>query len=80
MELSTGMICGLSQEFSKKTQEERDRIFLELLASDHMHVDFTFGRVNGKQGAVIICASGERVLYQGREKKGHEGVKGSPAE
>ncbi len=78
--LSGGMVCGLSEEFSKKTREERDRIFLELLASPHMHVDFTFGRVNGKQGSVIICASEGRVLYQGKEKKGHEGVKGSPAE
>ena len=78
--LSRGMICGLSGEFSEKTQDERNRIFLELLASSHMHVDFTFGRVSGKQGTVIICRSGEKVLYQGREKKGHEGVKGSPAE
>ena len=78
--LSTGMVCGLAGEFSKKTKAERDQIFLELLASDHMHVDFTFGRVNGQQGTVIICKSGDRVLYQGREKKGHEGVKGSPAE
>ena len=52
--LSAGMICGLSKEFSEKTREERDRIFLELLASPHMHVDFTFGRVNGKQGSVMI--------------------------
>ena len=28
----------------------------------------------------MVCASGDHVLYQGREKKGHEGVKGSPAE
>lgn len=80
LDLSGGMICGLSKEFSEKTQEERNEIFLELLASPHMHVDFTFGRVNGKQGTVMVCASGGRVLYQGKEKKGHEGVKGSPAE
>lgn len=80
VDLSSGMICGLSKEFSEKTRKERNEIFLELLASPHMHVDFTFGRVNGKQGTVIICASEGNVLYQGREKKGHEGVKGSPAE
>lgn len=80
IDLSTGMICGLAGEFSKKTETERNQIFLELLASDHMHVDFTFGRVNGKQGTVIIYKSGDSVLYQGKEKKGHEGVKGSPAE
>lgn len=80
LDLSSGMICGLAKEFSEKTQKERNEIFLELLSSPYMHVDFTFGRVNGKQGSVIICASEGCVLYQGREKKGHEGVKGSPAE
>lgn len=80
LDLSTGMICGLSKEFSEKTKEERDEIFLKLVGSAHMHVDFTFGRVNGKQGTVIICTSGGEVLYQGKEKKGHEGVKGSPVE
>ena len=69
------MICGLSKEFSEKTQEERNEIFLELLSSPYMHVDFTFGRINGKQGSIMICTSEGRVLYQGREKKGHEGVK-----
>lgn len=78
--LSSGMICGLSREFSEKTREERDEIFLRLLASPYMHVDFTFGRVNGAQGTVMVCTSGNEVLYQGKQKKGHEGVKGSPAE
>ncbi|WP_242946769.1 hypothetical protein [Lactonifactor longoviformis] len=27
-----------------------------------MHVDFTFGRVNGKQGSVMICVSEGQVL------------------
>lgn len=80
LDLSAGMVCGLSKEFSEKTKEERNEIFLGLAGSPYMHVDFTFGRVNGKQGTVIICTSEGRVLYQGREKKGHEGVKGSPAE
>ena len=80
LDLSTGMVCGLSKEFSEKTKEERDGIFLKLVGSAHMHVDFTFGRVNGKQGTVIICTSGGEVPYQGKEMKGHEGVKGSPVE
>lgn len=46
-----------------------------------MHADFTFGRVAGKQGAVIVTAVPEgTVLYQAREKKGDDGVKGSPLE
>lgn len=80
LELSVGMISGLSKEFSEKTREERDELFLKLLSSPYMHVDFTFGRVNGKQGSVMVCTSEGVVLYQGKEKKGHEGVKGSPAE
>lgn len=80
IDLSNGMISNLARQFSEKTQEERDQIFLELLTSPSMHADFTFGRMNGKQASVILCATPGLVLYQGREKKGHEGVKGSPVE
>lgn len=80
IDLSNGMICNLARQFSEKTQEERNQIFLGLLASPNMHADFTFGRMNGKQAAVILCATPELALYQGREKKGHEGIKGSPVE
>lgn len=79
--VSCGMICSLSKQFSDKTEAEREAIFQELLNSPAMHADFTFGRVNGKQGAVIITATPDgTVLYQAREKKGDEGVKGSPLE
>ena len=78
--VSNGFICGLSEEFSNKTEEERNKIFLELASSPLMHADFTFGRMNGKQTAVAITAVGNTVLYQGREKKGDEGVKGTPLE
>lgn len=80
IDLSIGMIAELKRQFSEKTQEERDKIFLDLMSSPTLHADFTFGRMDGKQTTVIICASGKNVLYQGREKKGNEGVKGSPAE
>ena len=80
LDLSTGAICNLSKEFSEKTVEERNDIFLKLIASDTLHADFTFGRMNGKQTSVIICCTPDAVLYQGREKKGAEGVKDSPLE
>ena len=81
IDLSVGMICNLSKQFSEMTKDERDEIFLSLVGSPIMHSDFTFGRMNGKQAAVIICATPDGlVLYQGREKKGDEGVKGSPLE
>lgn len=78
--LSTGFICELAKEFSTKTREERDEIFLKLASSPVLHADFTFGRAGGKQASVIITASGESVMYQGRKKKGDEGIKGSPLE
>lgn len=80
IDLSNGFICGLAKEFSEKTEAERNEIFLELAGSELMHADFTFGRVNGKQGAVMICTAGDKVLYQGRRKKGDEGVKDTPLE
>lgn len=80
LDLSTGLICNLSKQFSEQTKEERDGIFLKLFSAPVMHADFTFGRMNGSQTSVMICAAGDTVLYQGRLKKGDEGVAGSPLE
>ncbi len=80
LNLSTGLICNLSKEFSEQTKEERDEIFLKLFCAPVLHADFTFGRMNGSQASVMICAAGDTVLYQGRPKKGDEGVAGSPLE
>ena len=81
LNLSTGLISNLTREFSEKTEEERNDIYLELYNSPILHSDFTFGRVGGGLGAVIICANEDGVvLYQSRDKKGDEGVKGSPLE
>ena len=81
LNISNGAICNLAKEFSVKTQPERDEIFLDLMAAPVLHTDFTFGRVNGKTAAVIICATPDgKVMYQARETKGKEGVKGSPVE
>ncbi len=80
LDLSTGLICSLSRQFSERTKEERDEIFLKLFSAPVMHADFTFGRMNGSQTSVMTCAAGDMVLYQGRPKKGDEGVAGSPLE
>ena len=81
IDISTGFICNLAKQFSDSTEEERDRIFEELLSAPVLHTDFTFGRSAGKQSAVIISAMDDgKVLYQGRKKKGDKGVKGSPVE
>ena len=81
MDISTGFICNLAKQFSECTEEERNQIFKDLITAPILHSDFTFGRVAGKQGAVIITATDDgKVLYQGRSKKGDEGVKDSPVE
>lgn len=81
LNLSTGMLSNLTKEFSSKTKQERNEIFLKLYSSPVMHADFTFGRVAGKQGTVLICADeAGTVLYQSKDKKGDEGVKESPLE
>lgn len=78
LDLSTGFISNLTKEFSTKSQPERDNVFNELLASPYMNVDFTFGRMNGKQTTVLVCVAGDKILYQGKKKKGAEGIEGSP--
>lgn len=78
--ISTGEICNLVKEFSKKTESERHEIFMKLFFSDVLHGDFSFARKNGKQATVMITATEDAVLYQARDKKGNEGVKGSPLE
>ena len=78
--LSTGMICNLTREFSRKTHDERSELFLKHLSADVLHADFSFARKQGKQTAVMITATEDSVLYQAKAKKGNEGVKGTPVE
>jgi len=80
LEMSTGMINGLSGAFSRKTEAEQERAFADMLLAPVMNVDFTTATVNGEQMSVTVCATPDNVMYLAREHKGHEGVKGSPAE
>lgn len=80
LQISKGMIWGLSKEFSEKTKAEQTEAFLNLVAAPVLHVDFTTAKVNGKNVNVAVCATPQETAYYAREKKGHEGVKGTPAE
>ena len=80
IEISNGMICHLGKQFSRNTEAERNELFLKHLGTDVLHADFTFARKKGKQTAAMITATEDSVLYQSREKKGDEGVKGTPVE
>ena len=81
LNISKGMVNRLSREFAGKTKKERGEAFSRLLLCPVMHADCTNAKVNGKHAYVYVCAAPDgEVLYQAREKKGHEGVKGTPVE
>ena len=80
LKISTGMINGFSGELSRKTEVEQKKAFANILLSPVMNLDFTSARVNGKNVNVLICATPMVVMYFAREHKGHEGIKGTPAE
>lgn len=81
LDISKGMISRLSREFTEKSEKEIKRSYADMLKAPVMHTDCTNARVNGKNAYVFICAapSGD-AIYFAREKKGHEGVKGTAAE
>jgi hypothetical protein len=80
LKISTGMINGLSKQFSSKTDGPRRKAFADILLSPVVNTDFTAARVNGKNVNVAVCATLSDVMYFAREHKGHEGVKGTPVE
>ena len=52
-----------------------------MLLSPVMHTDCTNAKVNGKPMYVFVCATPDgKTLYFARDRKGHEGVKGTVTE
>ena len=81
LEISKGMINNLSKAFSDKSQAEIQETFSKMLAAPVMNTDCTNAKVNGNSAYVFVCAVPEgNALYFAREKKGHEGVKGTVTE
>lgn len=80
LQISKGMINGLCEEFSRKTETEQKKSFSDLLLSPVMNTDFTNGRLNGRSVQVAICATSDIAMYFAREHKGHEGLKETPVE
>ena len=82
LDLSIGMINGLCEEFSAKTEAEKKRIIEKLMVSPTMNADFTNANVNGESAQVLVLASEQNgaVLYIARESKGHKGIQGTPLE
>jgi hypothetical protein len=80
LKISTGMINGLSKEFSARTEEEQKKAFADILLSPVINVDFTTARVSGRKVNVLVCATPRTVIYFAREQKGHAGIKETPLE
>ena len=72
------MINKLSKEFVLKSEQDCKEIFTDMLLLPVMHSDCTNAEVNGKSAFIFVCATPDgKALYFAREKKGHEGVKGT---
>jgi hypothetical protein len=80
IKISTGMINGLSREFSQKTEAEQRKAFADMLLSPVMNIDLTTARVNGKNANVVVCAAPSLIMYFARKNKGHKSVIGTPIE
>lgn len=81
LKISRGMINKLGKEFSELSQPEIAETFAELQTSPVINTDCTVMNVNGSTAYVYICAAPDgKALYFAREKKGHEGVKGTVVE
>ena len=81
LNISKGMINKLSKEFAEKSEQDQKTLFADMLLSPIMHTDCTNAKVNGKSAYVFICATPDgKAMYFAREKKGHEGVKGTVTE
>ena len=79
--ISAGMINKLSRELAEKSEAARKKLFAEIQMSPVMHIDCTNARVNGKSAYVFVNATPDgRVYYSASARKGHAGVKGTPAE
>ncbi|MEI6133324.1 MAG: transposase, partial [Bacillota bacterium] len=80
LKISKGTLSNLMRAFSTATEDGRNQVWKELLASPSLHVDATNARVNGKSKHVFVTANEKGALYQAREHKGIEALKGTPLE
>ena len=79
--ISAGMINKLSKELAVKSETERKKLFTKIQMSPVMHIDCTNARVNGKSAYVFVNATPDgSVYYSASTKKGHAGIKDTPAE
>jgi hypothetical protein len=80
LRISAGMINGLPKVYAQKTKAEQNKAFADLLLSPVVNFDFSSARVNGQKFNVAVCATPSTSMYFARERKGHEGIAGTPIE
>ena len=80
LSMSSGKINTLVQEFSEKSDSEKQEIYEKLMRSPVLNADFTNANVNGESKQVLIIASPSEdvAMFYGRDHKGHKGIEGSP--
>lgn len=78
LQISKGMINGLSREFAAKTANEQKAAFSTLLRAPFMGVDLTTSRVDGKNIYITVCANADAAMYFAGLNKGHKGIKSTP--
>ena len=57
------MINKLSKELAEKTENERKKLFADMLAAQVMHIDCTNARVNGESAYVFVNATSDGKVY-----------------
>lgn len=81
LNISKGMVNGLSKEFAQKTEKEKKELFASLMNEPVLHTDNTNARSNGKSRFVFVVASPDGTAqYYYRENKGHAGIKDTPVD
>jgi hypothetical protein len=80
LSISKGMINGLSEEFSLKSEEKKLELIKDLLSSPVINTDFSGVNLNGKNANILVMANENEVMFFARKSKGHKGIIGTPLE
>lgn len=80
LQISRGMVNGLTREFAGKTEAERKAEFKRLATGHVLYTDMTGARRNGKLKNIVVCTNGMDTMYFFRDTKGDKAMEGTPAE
>lgn len=72
IKISVGVLVHLEEEFSEKTEAERDEIMKHMFEDPYMHIDASVYRCLGHNEHVLVLATKSGVLYFNTVHKGEE--------